>query len=92
MNHRRCAACPVSRGQACACLASYAPNQAAYLNALHKATGTVLTIVTTDPQPVRSLELACDGTMTCPCRRCSHERANRRPQTVKQPWEAKKAA
>lgn len=87
---RRCAGCPTPNG--CGCLASYANDQAAYLAALHKATGTVLTVVTPDPAKPRSLELACNNTMTCPCRTCSHERVTRRPQAVKQPWEAKKAA
>lgn len=92
-NPHRCAGCPTStsKGQACQCLAAYAPDQAAYFLALKRTTGAVLTVLTTAPAPP-SLETTCTGQMTCPCRKCSHDRATRQPQSVRQPWEARNAA
>ena len=33
----------------------------------------------------------CQGTMTCICPKCQADRVERRPRTVRQPWQARAA-
>lgn len=44
---------------------------------------TRITVLTHGP-PITSLEDACDGSMLCPCRACSAERAERIKQGVRE--------
>lgn len=72
-------------------LLAYAHDQAAYLqclNGLSKTDRTTLTVITTEQIP--SLEVVCNGTMTCPCRACSRDRIRRPAQNQRQPWEPKR--
>lgn len=69
-------------------LKAYARNQDRYQRALDTLKGrdaTTLTVITTEQLP--TLELVCDGTMTCPCRGCSKARLNPRPRDRRQPWD-----
>jgi len=47
-----------------------------------------LRVLTMSPQP------ACNGSLTCPCPTCVQERLERqrKPQRIRQPWEARTAA
>lgn len=79
----RCVGCPVSPNTGCDCVAAYAQDCAEAFDAF--LAPHVLTVLTTDN--VVSLEVACDGSYTCPCRSCGPLKAKRTAQNVKQPWE-----
>lgn len=72
------------------CLRYYAPDKHAFDRSLAR-----LEVVTMPPTATLSLETACNGTLTCICRACSKERAQRLrqgPKRIKQPWDIGRAA
>jgi len=75
--------CPNSTESGCRCiehdqgLRHYAKDKAGFDLILDAMRPPRLSVVTLPPSDVVSLESRCDETMTCPCRKCSKERASR---------------
>lgn len=88
--------CPNSTASGCRCpehhpgLMAHSPTPADYALALEllRPAKTTLRVLT---MPLDNTP-RCDGTMVCPCESCIRERVTRRPRTIRQPWQTRRAA